>query len=134
LTANAAHLTRRGDYTDAVSASAAEHAAVFAAANPLHSFGIYEPGQLVGSARVPSSRTRDSAGVVLGPCLFRQGLLTLIGIDTDAPWLATGGTGGWSGGTRFMPSVLGLVPLTATATSSGFLFPLNMKTGNDSAS
>jgi hypothetical protein len=52
LAANAAHLTRHGDHADAVCASAEEHAACFAGANPLHNFGIYESGRLVGSVRL----------------------------------------------------------------------------------
>ncbi len=63
LTANAAHLTRFGDDTEAVCASAEEHATWFAAANPPHNFGIYGSGQLVGSVTlVPVNPPRFGLG------------------------------------------------------------------------
>jgi RimJ/RimL family protein N-acetyltransferase len=84
LSANAAHLTRHGDYTDAVSASAEEHAAGFAAANPLHNFGIYESDQLVGSVTlVPVDPPRFGLGYLLAEQACGRGIPTLA-VDTVA--------------------------------------------------
>lgn len=47
MEANAAHLTRHGDYADVVHASAEEHGVALNEADPLHNLGIHEFGQLV---------------------------------------------------------------------------------------
>ena len=64
LTANATHLTRFGDYTHAVGAFTEEHATWFAAANPLHNFGIYESGQLVCSVTLVPVNPPKSASAI----------------------------------------------------------------------
>ena len=84
LSANAAHLTRNGDYTDAVRASAEEHAAGFAAADPFHNLGIYESGQLVGSVTlVPVDPPRFGLGYLLAEQACGRGIATLA-VDTIA--------------------------------------------------
>ena len=86
LSANTAHLTRHGDYTEAVRASAEEHAAGFAAADPLHNFGIYECGQLVGSVTlVPVDPPRFSLGYLLAEQACGRGIATLALPTTTSP-------------------------------------------------
>ncbi len=78
LKANGPHLTRHGDYIDAVCASAEEHAVSFAAANPLHNFGIYEADVLVGSVTlVPIAPPRFGLGYLLAEQACGRGIATL---------------------------------------------------------
>ncbi len=102
LTAYAAHLTRFGDSTDAVRAFAEEHATRFAAANPLHNFGIYESGQLVGSVTlVPVNPPRFGFGYLLAEQACGRGIATLA-VDTIAPhaWQRYGATDLFAGVTH----------------------------------
>lgn len=78
LQANERHLTRHGDYRDAVTAPLEKHAADIAASDPRHNFGIYECDVLVGTvALAPVAPPRYGLGYLLAERACGRGIATL---------------------------------------------------------
>lgn len=78
LRSSAEHLTRHGDYVDAVAAPADVHAAAFAELDPRHNFGIYENDVLVGSVElVPHDPPKFGLGYLLAHSACGRGIATL---------------------------------------------------------